>query len=156
MLKSPANRHLPLGTHECHGIPRPPHPPWLVGEVIGTGRPPYDIYGDLSYRFLVTSEERGLLYAELRSLQGLHIFLSHLASRLEPAPGLERLALLGVDRDETMHILHSFFSVPVKWYSTERRLLAFSGEISMEWLPPMTDISVTSFVVWRAICAVTR
>ena len=88
------------------GSTDPPQPPWLVGEVIGTGRLTYNIYGDFTARFLVTREERGLLYAELRSVRGLHTFLSNLASRLEPSPGLDRLALPGVNRDETVHTLH--------------------------------------------------
>ena len=69
--------------------------------------------------------------------RGLHAFLSHFASGLDPVPGLERLALILVDSDGTVNILHSLFSVPVGPYYTDRRLLAFSGELPPESLPPV-------------------
>ena len=88
------------------------------------------------YQSQVTREEGGPLSAELNSGRGLHDFLGHLAYRVDPAAGLEHLTLLGVDRDGTVHILHSFFSVPVGPYATTRRLLAFSGDLPTE-VPPL-------------------
>ena len=60
--------------------------------------------------FRVVWEEGGggVLYLELRSGRGLQAFLEHLASGVDPYPGLERLALLGDNRDGTMHLLHLF------------------------------------------------
>ena len=33
--------------------------------------------------------------------------------------GIERLALMGIDLDGMLHLLHSFFSIPLGPYSTE-------------------------------------
>ena len=49
--------------------------------------------------------------------------LGHFASGVDPVPGIEPLTLLGVDRDGTVHLLHSFFSVAVGQYSTNRKLV---------------------------------
>ena len=86
--------------------------------MLGTGGLPEDIIRDFSDRFSVTREEGGALSLELRSGRGLYAFLEHLASGMDPAPNLERLALLGVGRDRTVHGLHSFLSVLVCCYST--------------------------------------
>ena len=69
---------------------------------------------------------------------------------------MERLTLIGVDWDGMVHVLHSLFSVPVGRYYTERKLLAFSGELPTEGIPSVTDLSVDSFRVRRAVCAVPR
>ena len=39
-----------------------------------------------------------------------------------------------------MHLLKSFFSVPVGPYSKNRRLVAFVGDISAEGLRPVVEI----------------
>ena len=70
--------------------------------------------------------------------------------------GMERLALLGVDRGGTVHALHSFFSIPIGSYFTEGRLIAFSGKLPTERLPPVIDLPVASFMVWCAVCTVPR
>ena len=90
------------------------------------------------------------------SRQGIHAFLGNISYGVDPVPGMECLALLGVNQDGTVHILHSFFDVPVGRYSAERRLLAFSGELPTGGLPPVTELLVASFAVWHAICAVPR
>ena len=122
---------------DAMGDPKPLRLPRLVGEVLRTGQLPDDLVGALEDRFRVTVEEGGYLSSEILTGRGLHAFLGHLASGVEPYPGLERLYLLGVDREGTVHVLHSFFSVPVGCYSTERRLLDFNGELprmdSLQW-----------------------
>ena len=50
---------------------------------------------------------------DLRYGRGLHAFLGHFIFGVDPVPGLDLLALLGVDWDVTVQVLHSFFSVPV-------------------------------------------
>ena len=60
----------------------------------------------------------GALSLEIRPGQGLHSLLGHITSGVDQAPGLERLALLCVIRDGTVHVLQSYFSVPVGRYST--------------------------------------
>ena len=91
----------------------PPTSPWLVGEVLRTGRLPGDIVAALSARFRVTKEEGGLLSPEKRSRWGVHYFLAHLVSGVDPVPSFERVELLQVDPDGTVHVLPSMFSVPV-------------------------------------------
>ena len=67
--------------------------------------------------------------------------------------GLEYLAVLGVDRYGTLHLLHLFFPVPVGPYSTDRKLFAFIGEIPSEPPPPplVADIPGEAFHTRRAI-----
>ena len=60
-----------------------------------------------------------------------------------------------VDQDGEVHVLHSFFSIPVVPYATKKILLAFRGGLPSEVLPPISKIPVTSLVMWRAISAVT-
>ena len=97
-----------------------------------------------------------MIYAKVRSRQRLHAFLGHLASVVEPSPGLECPALLVVDRDGTVHVFHWFFSIPFGPYSMTIWCLPFSGDLPTEGLPPMTYLPVDSFSVWRSIGAVPR
>ena len=96
----------------------PPPPPWLVGEVLGTGRLPDNISAALSDRFQVTNEDSEPLSPEKRSGRGVHSSLTHPSSRVDLVPGFDRVVLLQVDSDGTVHVLHSLFSVPVDLYST--------------------------------------
>ena len=48
----------------------------------------------------------------------MHSFLVHLASGVDPVPNFERVGILQVDPDGTVHLLHSLFSVPFGLYST--------------------------------------
>ena len=68
-------------------------------------------------------------------MRDTHAFLGHIVSRVDPDLGLERLTLLGVDRDGTVHVSHLLFYVMVGPYDTDRRLLAFSGDLPMEGPP---------------------
>ena len=61
---------------------------------------------------------------EKRSNRPLQTLLGHLASRMDPVPGFERLALLWIDQDRTVHLLYFFFSVPVGLYSSDWQLFA--------------------------------
>ena len=72
----------------------------------------------------MTKEDGGPLSQEKRSCRGVHSFLARLASRVDPVPGFERVGLLQVDLDGTVHVLPSMFSVPVDLYFTARRLFA--------------------------------
>ena len=100
-----------------------PHPPpWSVEEVLGTARLPGSLVAALSAWLQVRKEDGGPLSPEKRSGQGMHSFLSHLASRVEPVPGFERLALFLVNLDGTVHLLQSLFFVPVGLYSTDQGL----------------------------------
>ena len=91
---------------DAMGAQDPPRPPWLMVKVLVTVQIPDELVGALLDQFLVTEEEGGVLLSELRSGRGLHAFSWHLSSGVDPAPGLERLTLLGVDRYGMVHILH--------------------------------------------------
>ena len=103
--------------------------------MLGTGRNPDDLVGALLDRFQATWEDDGGLSLELRTWRGLHAFLRHITSGVDPVPGMERLTLLGVDRDDTMDLLHLLFSIPVGPYSANWRLLAFVRDIPSEGIP---------------------
>ena len=68
-----------------------------------------------------------------------------------PVPGLPELTLLGVDRDEGAHILHSLFPILIGTYDPNRRLFKCSGELPPEGLPAITKILVDSFGSLRAV-----
>ena len=123
-------RHRPRGIRRRHrttdtcrpyhmyamSAPDPPRPPRLVGGVLRTGQLPYDIIGDLSDRFRVTREEEGALSSEIRSGRGIHVFPGKLASGVDPALGMDCLAILGFDRYRTVRVFHSLFYVPAGYY----------------------------------------
>ena len=96
----PADR--PPSHMDAMGAANPPWPLQLVRGVLRTCRLPDDIVGALSAWFWVIQEEGGPLSTELRSRLGLHAFLGHLTSRVDPSPGMERLVLLGFDQDGTV------------------------------------------------------
>ena len=73
---------------------------------------------------------------ERRTIRGLHTFLVHLPSGVDPVPMFTGITLYGVDCDETVHLLHYLLSVPVIFYFMARRLFAFLEEILYEGLPP--------------------
>ena len=127
--------------------PHPSCPPQLVGGVLGTGKLHNKLVGDLLYRFQFTWEEGGGVSSDLRARQGIHVFLGHLPSRVDPVPGLERLTPLMFDCDRMVHLLHLFFYIPVGPYSTDWRLLALAGELPLEGLTPMTEIPAKAFAV---------
>ena len=67
----------------------PPLPPQLVGEVLGTKRLPGNLVAALSDQLQVTKEVGGPLSPEKRYGRGVHYFLDHLASEVDPVPGFE-------------------------------------------------------------------
>ena len=81
-------------------VPDPPQPHWLPGEALVNGWLP-DVMTEIPAScFLMAHEDwGGGLPTEKRSGRGLHSFLAHLASGVDPVPGLERICLLGVDQD---------------------------------------------------------
>ena len=84
---------------------------------------------------------------ELRSGRVIHAYLGLLTSRVDSASIIERLSLLIVGRDGEVHVMHSFFSVPVVPYAAKQFLLVFRGELTLEGLPPIVDIPVASLAV---------
>ena len=136
------------------GAPDPPRPPGSAGKVLGTRLLPNYLIRTLSDRFQVTREGGGGISLELRAGRGLHTFLGHLASRVDPVLGLDHLTLLGVNWDGTVYLLHPFFSVTVDPYFTDWRLLTFVGGLPLEGLPPVTELLVDAFTLRHAIHAV--
>ena len=97
-----------------------PDLPWTprsVGEVFRTDRLPNDLVRALSTRFKVTREDVGTLSSKHSTSQGLHAFLGYLSSMVDSVLVFDGLTLLGFERDGTVHLLHSLFSVPVSLYS---------------------------------------
>ena len=79
----PAGRRPPP-SHHCQ--PQPPLVARLVGEVLGTVRLPEELVEALPGQFLTVWEEGGPLSMERRNGRGIHSFLIHLTSRVEPVP----------------------------------------------------------------------
>ena len=69
---------------------------------------------------------------------------------------MDCLALLGVNRDVTVHLLHSFFSILTGPYSTDWWIFTFVGVLPSEALPPVADIPEYSFAVQCTVHAVLR
>ena len=71
-------------------VPDPPQPPRLVREVLGTGRIPDVMTEIFAVHFLTVHKDGGGggLPAEKWAGRGLHSFLEHLASGVDPAAGL--------------------------------------------------------------------
>ena len=136
--------------------PNPPRPPWSVGEMLRTGRFPNNLFEAVSARFRDTKEDVGLLLTEKRSGRGVHYFLAHLASRMDPVPGFDQVALLQVNPDGTVHLLNSYFTVLVGLYSTARRVFACCRYLPKKGLLPMVELPVDAFGVWRSVRAVPR
>ena len=64
---------------------------------------------------------------------------------MDPIPKYGRLALLGVDRDGTVHLLHLLLSVSVIIYSMSRWLFACLGGFPTKGLPLVVKIHVELF-----------
>ena len=71
-----------------------------------------------------------------------------------PLSGLAELTILGFNWGGGAHILHLIFSVPVGTYEPNRRVFGCRGELPLEGLPAITEISVDSFVARHVISAV--
>ena len=93
---------------------------------------------------------------EKRSGRGVQSFLANLASREDLFPGFERMWLLQLDPDVTVHILHSMLSVPVNLYSMYQSLFAFWEELPLEGLPPVVELTMDAFLVRRSLRAAPR
>ena len=85
-------------------------------------------------------EDRGGLPTEKQAGRGLHLFLSQITSGVYPFPGLERLCLLGVDQDGTVHLFHWLLSVLVGLNFTDGRLFDWRGELPEEVLPLVAEL----------------
>ena len=88
--------------------------------MLGDSPLPKEFVGIFSDRFQFLGEDGKALSTERRSGRTIQTFLGHLASYLDPVLGVKRLKLMGVNKDGTVHLLHSLFSVPVGLYSLDR------------------------------------
>ena len=86
----------------------------------------------------------------------MHALFYHLDSGVDLVPSFDGVALLQVNPDGTVHLLHSFFSVPAGLYSVSWGIFAFRGELSSEGLPPVVELPVYTFGVRRSVRAVPR
>ena len=87
--------------------------------MLGTSSLPGNLVKALSERFRDMREEVVSLLTEKRSGRGVHSFLAHIASGVDMVPGFEGVAILQVDLDGTVHLMHLLFSVPVGMYYTD-------------------------------------
>ena len=76
---------------------------------------------------------------------GLHSFLSHLASGVDPVPGFDQVTLLQLYPEGMVHLLHVLLSVLVGPYYTAWRLFACHVELPTKGLPPVVKIPVEAF-----------
>ena len=109
--------------------------PRLVVEVLGTGSIPTELATILAEHSQTVRKDGLARTPEERTGRGLHAFLSLLALGEVPVPGLDKVTLVGVDKDGWVHLMHSLFSVRVNIYSTECRLFACVGGLPAEGLP---------------------
>ena len=57
----------------------------------------------------------------------IHSFLVELVSEVGLVPGLKRVAMVRLNLDGRVFLMHSLFSIQVKVYSNHRRLFACLG-----------------------------
>ena len=88
---------------------------------------------------------------EARTGQGMNSFLSHFELGEVPVPGLERVTLVGAEKDGRVHLIHLLFSVCVDVYLAECCLFACLGELTAEGLPPVMDIPPDFVAAWRCV-----
>ena len=130
--------------------------PWLVDEVLRTGRLPDSFVGALLSQFQLTGPDRTSLLTDLLKGGGVHAFRGRPRAKASPVLGLAQHTLLGVDRNGGAHILHSLFSVLFGTYDPNWRYFGGCGELPPEGLPAITDIPVASFGSLRDFSAVSR
>ena len=123
-------------------VPDPPRPSRSLREVTGNGQLPNALTKILASCFCMVRKDGEGLSMDNRAGLGIHSFLSHLASGVDPVPGLDQLELLGVYQDGMLHLLHSLFSIPVDLYSSTRHIFACRGEQPNEVLPLMLELLV--------------
>ena len=61
-----------------------------------------------------------------------------------------------VNQDGTVHILNFLFSIPVCLYSSYWQLFSCFIELTREGIPPVFDLGIDAFGVWRAVRVVLR
>ena len=88
--------------------------PSLVGEVPKTDQLPDEFVEALLTWFRFTKEYRSSLSQDGHSGRGLRAFLGHLTASVYPVPIFSNLALLSVNQDGTVHLLHYLLFLPVR------------------------------------------
>ena len=86
----------------------------------------------------------------------IHSLLAEIASGVGLVPVLKRVAMVRLDLDGRVFLIHSLSSIQVNVYSTHRRLFACMGELSAEGLPPVVEIHVKVFLARRSVRDVPR
>ena len=88
-------------------------------EVLGTGRLPENLAGDLSDQSRLTGSNGASLLNDLRKEGVPHAFLGRLTAEEVPVPGIMEFTILGVYLDGGAQILHLLFSITVGNYNTD-------------------------------------
>ena len=73
---------------------------------------------------------------------------------MDPVPSLERVTVVRVNPDVSVHLIHSLFSVRVDLYLTHRRLFSCLVELPAEGLDLVVEIPNKFFSVRRSICGI--
>ena len=130
--------------------------PRSVAEVLGTGSIPAELAAILAEHSWTVPKDGSARTPEERTGRLLHAFLLHLALGEVPVPGLEKVTLVGVDKDGRVHLMHSLFSVRVNVDSTECPLFTCIGELPAEGLRQVTELLPDFFAARRAVRTVPR
>ena len=123
-----------------HGRPGPPTAALVGGGVSGDRSDPQQALCDPRGSFPGISQEWGGLPSDKRSGRFIHSFLTHILLGAELIPGIERVALIGVDLDGMVCLLHSLSYVKVDLYSTIWHIFAYWGDMTAKGLPPVVEI----------------
>ena len=109
--------------------PGAPCPPPLTEEALEIVEIPGELSLILASSFQMVCEDGAALTSGKRSGRGFHYFMDRLALGVDHIPCLEKVTLVGVDPYGMVHFLNSLFSVPVKLFSTSRRIFACQGDL---------------------------
>ena len=118
---------------------------------MGTGEIPAELAATLAAHSLTACEFGAALTPAKRSGRGIHSFLAHLKSGVDPVPGLDRVTVVRVDPDRRVHLMHSLFSFRVELYSTQPHLFAGLGNLPPEGLPPVAEIPDEAFAARHSV-----
>ena len=127
-----------------------------VAEALGTRAILAELAAILAAHYQTVREDGVALLVEKCLGWGIHSFLAHLASGAYPVPGLDWVALVSVNPDRKVHLMHLLFSVRFDLYSMSQRLFACLVDMPTKGLPPVVEIPHKAFAPRRSIRAVPR
>ena len=100
-----------------------------MAEALGTRTIPAELAAILAAHSQTIHKDGSTRMPEERTGWGLHSFLSHIALGVGQVPGLERVTLVGINKNGRVNLIHSLLSICVDVYSIEFRLFACLGDL---------------------------